>query len=252
MAAPFTSIDELTDSDCEYIALSRFNLKLFDGESELQQVCWFDYRHDHPVKRTYRFAFAYMRSYQALYEKYINIDSEQIYGLSRPNDPLDNEPPRNKTARLRTPTCLWRARQVADGLSVPYEFYTRNALQYLFEDRFFKQILGQNAKKKVRLNIQASAMYSQEVIEHVEKKWAEQRKARMAWSDNPRLCFTESEIAGTTKSHPYKLALERFIIKEIAGRTVKEFAIDNAITRRVLRPVVAAKVFNYHQAANNG
>lgn len=234
----------LTDAECDALALERFSPKLFDGESELQQRAWFDYRYLHPVKRTYHFASDYMNSYQALYRKYINIDAEGIYGLSRPNDPLDNRPPPNKTAKLRTPTCLWRARQVADGLRIPYDFYTRVALNYLFEERFYKAVLSLNANQKLRLNIQASALYSEAVIEHVLSKWEEYAKARITWSDNPRLAFTEEEMNGKAKPNLYKLDYEKHILRQIYPRPHRIFSIETAITRRALRPVVAAKIFS--------
>ena len=238
---------ELSDQECDNIALSRFKPNLFEGECELQQTCWFDYRYNHPVKRTYEFAHHYMHNYRELYKRYIDMDAEHIYGLSRPKDPLDNSPPVNKTARLRTPTCLWRARQVADGLSIPYDFYTYNALKKLMETRFYKTMLGTNSDSKTRLNIQASALYSDELIECVSKRWEEYKAARIQWSDNPRLCFDELEMQAQSKPHPYKLAYEKFIVKQIITRTVKEFAIENAISRRCLRPVVANKLFGFTQ-----
>lgn len=235
--------ENLSDAECDLIAITRFSNKLFEGESYLQQHCFFDYRHMHPTKRTYLFAHEYMKSYKALYERYINIDSENIYGLSRPNDPLDNEPPRNKTAKLRTPTCLWTARQVADGACIPYDFYTSAALNYLFQDRFHKAILGQNADSKVRLNIQASALYSDAVLTHVTEKWKDYTNARMIWSENERLAFTEKEMNGKAKPHPYKLDYERYIAKQIMNRHMRIYAIQSALAKRAMRNVLAERAF---------
>lgn len=235
---------ELTDAECDTIALTRFHKRLFDGESQLQQDCFFDYRYMHPVKRTYLFAHEYMKSYKALYERYIDIDSKGIYGLSRPNDPLDNDPPKGKTTKLRTPTCLWTARQVADANCMPYDFYVNAALKYLFNERYYKAMIGVNSTKKIRLNIQASALYSVEVQEYVENKWSEYRKARMVWSENERLAFDESEMEGRKRPHTYKLAYERYIAKQILTRTMREFPVQNALTRRALRRPMADKLFN--------
>lgn len=232
----------LTDAECDLIALTRFSKRLFDGESQLQQVCFFDYRYMHPVKRTYLFAHEYMKSYKALYERYIDIDSDGIYGLSRPKDPLDNDPPRNKTAKLRTPTCLWVARQVADAKCIPYDFYVSAALKYLFEERYYKAMVGQTATKKVRLNIQASALYSVAVQECVEKKWSDYQKARMIWSDNERLAFDELEMQGKKKPHVYKLDYERYIARQILSRTMREFPVQNALAKRALRTPMADKL----------
>jgi hypothetical protein len=233
----------LTDAECDLIALTRFPKRLYDGESHLQQNCFFDYRYMHPVKRTYLFAHEYMKSYKALYERYIDINSDGIYGLSRPKDPLDNDPPRNKTAKLRTPTCLWVARQVADANCIPYDFYVNAALKYLFNERYYKAMIGTTAKKKIRLNIQASALYSVEVQEHVENKWSDYRKARMVWSENERLAFDEPEMDGEKRPHVYKLAYERYVAKQIISRTMREFPVQNALTRRALRRPMAEKLF---------
>ena len=235
--------ENLTDAECDLIALSRFSKKLFDGESQLQQICFFDYRYMHPVKRTYLFAHEYMKSYKALYERYIDIDSKGIYGLSRPNDPLDNDPPKNKTAKLRTPTCLWTARQVADANCIPYDFYLNAALKYLFNERYYKAMIGTNATKKIRLNIQASSLYSVEVQKCVEEKWDEYRKARMIWSSNPRLAFDEMEMDGEKQPHVYKLAYERYVARQILGRTMREFSVQNAISKRALRKTMATRLF---------
>jgi hypothetical protein len=190
------------------------------------------------------FAHEYIKSYKALYERYIDVDSDGIYGLSRPNDPLDNEPPRNKTAKLRTPTCLWIARQVADAKCMPYDFYLNAALKYLFNERYYKAMVGFNAEKKVRLNIQASALYSVAVQEYVEGKWAEYMRARMIWSESERFAFNEEEMQGKSKPHVYKLAYERYVIKQILLRTNKEFPVQNAMTRRALRVPMAQKLFS--------
>ena len=239
--------ETLTNEQCDKLALERFSLKLFEGESELQQLCWFDYKHDHPVKRTYRFAAEYMKAYKALYMKYIDCDADHIYGLSRPNDPLDNDPPKNKKTKLRTPTCLWRARQVADGLGMPYDFYVSTALEQLFRTRYKKTLLSMNAENKQRLNIQASAMYSDELVAHVAQKWEEYQKARIIWSENEALAFTPDEMALKNAPHEYKLAYEKYLIKQIYQRTMRDFALDTAIQRGYLRPQIAYKIFGYEQ-----
>lgn len=235
--------EELANGECDVIALTRFDKKLFAGESHLQQACWFDYRYDHPVKRTYHFAHHYMENYRALYQKYIDADADHIHGLSRPKDPLDNSPPVNKTAKLRTPTCLWKARQVCDALCIPYDFYTYNALKKLINERFVKALLSENREQKIRLNIQASGLYSDDVIEHVSRLWKDYQKSRITWSTNPRLTFNTSEMNAESRPHPYKLAYEKYVIKQIITRTVKEFSIANAINKCVLRPAVANKIF---------
>lgn len=233
---------ELTDAECDAIALTRFSKALFDGESELQQKCFFDYRHMHPTKRTYLFASIYMKRYKELYERFIDMESDHIYGLSRPNDPLDNEPPRNKKAKLRTPTCLWKARQVCDGIGMPYSFYIGRSLTKLFQDRYYKAMLGTTATNKTRLNIQASGLYSSDIIEHVIDSWEEHLRARMVWSDNVRLCFTESESNGQSKPHIYKLVYERFVLDQIMTKVHKEFSLQTALSKRAIRTIVFNKM----------
>jgi hypothetical protein len=226
--------ENLSDQECDTIALSRFKHTLFKDEAQRQQDCWFDYRFMHPILRTYLFAHYYQRAYKATYEKYIDIDSAHVIGLSRPQDPLDNRPSSKSPSRLRTPTCLIRARQIADELSIPYDFYTMNSLRFLMKSRHADKMVGQTRDGKLRLNIQASAIYSEYIVLDVLEKWKAYTDARMVWVENPDLCFDES-----TNHHPYKLEMERYYLKQIITRTNKSFPLESAVDKRLVRQQTA-------------
>jgi hypothetical protein len=245
---------ELTDAECDEIALARFDKKLFKDESELQQACWFDYRFMHPVKRTYLFAHTYVQNYKAAYEKHVDINSEKIFGISRPNDPLDNRPanvgPNGKAkSKLSAPTCLWKARQMADGLCIPYHYFTSVGLDAAIKNAYNEALFGRTASdnSKTRMKIQPSILYSEKISDLILEKWDEINTYRINWVDSERLVFNNEEMNSAVKPHKYKTDAELYLLKQIHGKRIRGFALQKAVDARMLRPQLASKAFPKEQ-----
>jgi len=235
--------EDLSDVDCDLIALDRFDTKLFKGENELQQSCWFDYRYLHPIKRSYLFSHFYVEAFKAAYEKFISDKTEKVFGLSRPKDPLDNRPNVGKTRKLSTPTMLIRARQVCDSMQIPYEFFTTIGLRIAVRERFNEMLISSTKDDRARLNISPCSLYNDKILAKIEKQWKEISAQRMYWCTNERLVFSKDERELVGVPHLYKLDLERYVLKHILNRTLHTFLINKSIDKGFLRTAVAKRVF---------
>lgn len=123
----------------------RIEIKEFAQERTLQQSKWFDYRYMTPLEATMVMKSAYVEAYRALYAR--NVDSREADQKTgcRPG----------KFGSNRTEfTSLWRLRQFADELGVPYDFFVRTAMECLMEHYWQRipihnQLYGPRNREKI-------------------------------------------------------------------------------------------------------
>lgn len=112
----------LTRQAYEALAIRYVKPALFKGESDLYATKWWDYRPWHPLQATYHFAHAYkLAMRRAIMQRTDLYRGLNAKGLAH-EDFLQCSP--------ATITGMWKARQVADGIGCPYDFYCSQAMKY--------------------------------------------------------------------------------------------------------------------------
>ena len=155
----------LTRPEYEEIAVTRIPKKHRKDEAQLMNICWWDYRGHHPAWKTYLFAGPFREVFRRLYARNIEADpGENVRGYSRP-DPLDNRPSRGKKSKLATPTYFWKARQYADEMGAPYDFYVNVACETALRRKNNHAAIGRMKTSDSRkLLLSASNLYEEGVV----------------------------------------------------------------------------------------
>jgi hypothetical protein len=100
-------------------------------ERDVYTTKWFDYRFLSPAEATYLFKLEYKKAFKIAWRQYQDRNEAEFKsGLFEL--PRFHKPSRKDTTNLqREYTSLWRARQVADALGVPYDFLIRETIDAL-------------------------------------------------------------------------------------------------------------------------
>lgn len=245
---------DLTLDEYEQIAVERIGPALLKREVDLFNNCWFDYRFMHPTLRTYVFADIYISLFKEFYERHIDIDSTKARGFSRP-DPLDNRPPRIskerieagvKARKLRTPTCLWRARQTADSLGMPYHEYIKGCFHFILQMHNAEYVVGQmkDKEKTPKLKVSICHFYSDYIADYAGEHWIELGDFNSAYSE---LEFYKFE--SKNDNHVYKLEHEKRILESLERKIANvDVAAANFVNKRLIRPEQVYKVLKISEA----
>lgn len=144
---------------------------------------WFDYRFMNPVAATYLFAHEYKKVYRDAYRR--NIDTMRgDYVKPLPDDLFR---PKRPTAHSKAViTWIWRARQVADAMGMPYDIYLQRAYHWL--TRYWRR--GHLP--------QPSHLYTDLVTDRTAIDWDEYQRARLYYSKLP--AFKNAEFDGRVKA----------------------------------------------------
>jgi len=98
-------------------------------ELHLSTTKWFDYRFLGPAEATELFAAEYQKAFQLAWRANFDYrEAEQKKGL-RERSTILQTTAEETTKQLRESTGLWIARQRADTLGIPYDFFIRNAIE---------------------------------------------------------------------------------------------------------------------------
>lgn len=98
--------------------------EMTEPERWLMTSKWFDYRFMHPVHATYLFTDAYRRVYKQMYATTFDREKAEYVKGIKAEDPFDLS--KRNTDRAG----LWKARQMADGLGMPYDLYIAVAMTW--------------------------------------------------------------------------------------------------------------------------
>ena len=162
---------ELSQLDCERLALERISGKLLQREASLFATKWFDYRGMHPTKATYLFVALFDKAFVRQIQRRIDHEivnwhsfkGEDFLNLTvevriRDEKKRKEKIEREVRARTRTYTAFWKARQTADALGVPYDFYANKVMQWA-DMNIWQRVPGPNHA------------YSPEVVEFIKSAW---------------------------------------------------------------------------------
>lgn len=185
-------------------------------ERQLHDLKWFDYRFMAPSEATSLFRSEFQKVYRRSHAK--NIDSEEAerkFGLRR-GIASDNR------AEF---TSLWRARQFADGLGIPYP---------VFLTASFNTLLSGLSQRIPYVN-QLYGKYDARIALAAKAHWLEIRDSRFTVSELPH--YRVESFHGL----PAQVAYRKWVIEEIKRRGGRAGDIGSACFIKCIIPVELAQ-----------
>lgn len=217
----------LSDIDNEIIALDRISGTLLAKEAQLSNSCWFDYRLLHPTQRTYLFAHYYEKAYRFMLR--LHVDYEQAEG-DNPRSYLPKEDPLGKTkaqllrdkrsgitSAFRTTTTVWKARQKADELCMPYEEFCMSGM---------KAAIGRIWQRTPN----PAQLYSDNIVNLIIDRWAILATEQIFAAANS---FYELK---NWRNHPSQFEHAQWLISQIQCRVNPEMALAHYAFNRKMLP----------------
>lgn len=201
---------ELSDVECDLIALDRVSGKNLLREPELAGSCWFDYRGMHPTKRTYLFAHYYDAAYRQMIRTH--VDYKQVEGPS-PRSYFPKDDPLGKTKTqlakeakggpitpFKTMTMTWKARQKADELGIPYDVFCNAGVR--------------GAIGSIWQRMPApSQLYSEKILDLIIERWASEA------SESVQAAKSEFYLLRNWIGHPSQEEHATWIVEQIKCRS---------------------------------
>lgn len=188
---------DLTTVECEHILHQRLPKRHYEGiEAKLFETKWFDYFDLHPVQATHLFAHLYVEALQA--QLRIRLDYRRAGSISpiKEEDIFDTRPSLYKA--------LWKARQAADSIGVPYDFYCHRAMELgEAEDWLYLPLPNQ--------------LFSDRLKSFVQDAWNDALTARVILPKHA--FFQTSNYVG----NPTQVRLQRFLVDLIKRRQHRQY-----------------------------
>lgn len=193
-----------TEDQCEALALARIPVVNRMEESELYGLCWFDYRHLHPVQRTYLWADYYVKAIQSIFRQTRDADTSAEVHPFRGQD------------LFRTAEWIGAltARQKLDRLGIRYDFALGYAMTR-FSNRGWKVFPRPNQ------------LYGQELIEDANDAWLLECRARLQITENEQ--FQAKNYRGT----PDQAAYRDWLNAQIRTRPMKGWALATPVAQGI-------------------
>jgi len=204
----------------EVIAIGKVDPKLLKLEAGLYETKWWDYRHLHPVTATYLFAHEYNKAYQFIVKRCRDVERGAYMKGFKGKDIFEVKQVKRKNKQTgeveikesEEITAFWKARQSADRLGIRYDFYIRKAMMWA-EDRNWR-----NIPRPIHL-------YSDDLIEHLQECWTEERAARL------QSAMAENYLLENYSAHPDQDAYREWAFDQVSHRRHKEFALHHFLQR---------------------
>lgn len=202
---------ELTEVEC-WEREAKLHPSHREGESDLIQRRWFDYRHLLPAQATYLFAAQYQHEFREAYKRVKDIASaDALQPLAKDIFTSDDL------------ISIWLARRDADQIGCKYDFYLRFVFNR-FASRGWKNLPRPNQ------------VYSEEISHDASGAWADHCRDVLQLAE--RSFFTLGEFVDHPDQHDY----HRWVIGQIKRRDHKHLTIARVLNR-VLPPEMVAQEF---------
>jgi hypothetical protein len=127
-------------------------------EVPLMSTKWFDYRQLTPVQATYLFADRYREAFKQNFRRYVDYARADYVKALRREDLFKCEP--------TIVSGIWRARQHADAMGIPYEDYLADALNRAM--RVHREFLPKPTQ-----------LYTDAIVEYVQERWEQRQRAKL-------------------------------------------------------------------------
>lgn len=195
-------------------------------ERRLYQLKWFDYCFLSPAKATKLFADSYIKAYREAWARHFDRDeSARRRGLFKV--PSFSAPdPSSKERQLLT--SLWRARQFADELGVPYDFFCRSAFQFW---------LDQGPTRLPQPNQLYSAQWRERIAAAVTSTWEERRNSMEMYAKARQFLAAAKRDTAAQKRYV------QWVVDTLRRKHGHPHQIAWAISRNILTEVEALDAF---------
>jgi hypothetical protein len=203
-----------TTDQCEALALARIPLAQRLEESRLYTTCWFDYRHLHPVQRTYHWTFEYILAIRAAYRATKDATTADQVHPFRGQDIFA--------------TSEWMgallSRQKLDAYGIRYGFALGFAMTR-FANRGWKVFPRPNQ------------LYGEELIEDINDAWINECKTRLQIAEHPD--YKSENFTGT----PDQLAYRAWLNEQLRMRVSIGWALATPIRHGIYSTEDCTKEF---------
>lgn len=218
------------------IALTVATKPMLRVEPELVKTKWFDYRTKHPVYLGYLWAFIYKQEYKRFISKYRDperglymngITGKDVFGKSikKVKSKIKGEPSTEVEKMHPERKAVWRARQKADELGIPYDFYIRTVMEIAESHSWARPPRPQH-------------FTSDEMVSAVIDAWKEKMTTKIVTSDDAR--FLAENYVGNSDQLDYQM----WLIGNIKKRAHKHFGVHYCmVEKKQLLEKFAIKVF---------
>lgn len=162
-------------------------------DADICDTAWLAYRYMSAYERTELFTIEYEKLYRKMHEMYIDT----VEAANKQPAHLQLE--MNDVAEM---TSLWKARQIADSLGMPYSVYLRAAMNTAVQERKHRQVQRPNQ------------LTSEWQIEAATKAWAGERDTSTLFADDwdPRF------FAPFGRTDPARMAAVAALVARIKSR----------------------------------
>jgi hypothetical protein len=206
---------ELTDDECEMLALTSIHHSHLEDEAEAMQNKWFDYRLWPHIKSTYYFAKCYDVAYRNYFAETRDLETSKLVPVYNHHDPL----------KSRQRTNLHLARQAFDIAGVRYEFGIRFAM---------KRFCERGWKTMPRTN----QLYGDEIIADMKDAWEVECRAKLQIPTSPYF------LAENYRGDLIQDQFHEWLAGQINKRAHRYMTIGQVVyVQKVLPEEVAIKLF---------
>ncbi|CAO4157233.1 hypothetical protein DHODJN_25695 [Methylorubrum extorquens] len=161
---------------------------------------WFEYRFISAVQATELFYGTYIDLYKEAFRRDFDAGTA-VLKRAVPAGGLWSSPGEFSAA--------WRARQIADGFCMPYDF-------------FIRECIAAGIRRGVTWVPRPNQLYNLLSIPHLQERWEERRKAVPLFSELPQ--YRVEAFCGL----PAQLEHQRWVIDSLKARHARPFAIAQA------------------------
>lgn len=225
-------------SDYDALAIARININLLSKEPALYTTKWWDYRLLHPVQATYAFEVAYIKSCRAYVKKNYDLEYGKVFKPYPGKDlfaekQLELTPVKKKVrmkngkplymphAAKSTISGVWKARQMADSLGIPYEFYCEAAFQYT--EKCLWHRLPAPSHLYATSPPKNQEFREQSIVEFIFDKWQKHLKTTLARST--ALYYTAEKNQNSYDQIRHRSS----VMTQIKSRPAPKYALSQAL-----------------------
>ena len=197
---------DLEPEACDRLIWTHVRKDWFKHEGALFTSKWFDYRFLNPVQATYLYAHEFVKVYRRVYRSTIDHTRAEFVRPLKADDLF--ECPSHQIS------AVWRGRQVADALGMPYDVYLdlaiEGALKYWDRAHLPK----------------ASQLYSDRVCDFVIDQWVRRQEAVLYYSHH-KAYRMQFYIGTSTQNDHHEWLLEQVAKRGPAAFNLINDAVDN-------------------------
>lgn len=184
-------------------------------ELGLYQSKWFDYQRMSPVQATCEYISIYGNVYRDIYAQ--EIDFERAKHVAVPTrTSLALELGKGSTRAKQTFSGLWRGRQVADAMGIPYDVYIERAFSY-------------RMRRWQRVQMpRPQHLYHEYDVEKIQMHWNDLQGQTLRLPEDP--AFKAAEYRGI----PYQKRFREWLLSRASARHDRTCFINEMIERGFL------------------